>query len=132
MKYLFGGCLVEQDFNQFRGEMRMKKMLIVGIVILAMVVLPAISFAGSPWASQSTYGEKTMGKLTYGMKNMLLGWTEIVRKPYEAVRDKKCVIKGMGYGLLNTVTYTIGGALHTVTFPIPQIDVPIPNDGVKF
>jgi len=110
----------------------MKRMLTVGLVILMLMALPAVSFAGSPWADKTTYGEKTMGKLTYGLMNTLFGWTELVRKPSDAIRDKTCPLTGLGKGILNTVTYTVGGALHTVTFPIPQIDIPIPDGGVKF
>lgn len=97
------------------------------------IALPCMAFAeSSPWTDKPTYNEKAVGKLTFGLKNLTLGWTELIRRPMEAPKNVKGVFGGLGEGIINTVVYTVGGALHTVTFPITSLDVPIRHGGVKF
>ena len=110
----------------------MKKTLSIALVILLVIVLPSMAFAGSPWTDKPTYIEKAMGKLTFGLKNMTLGWTELLSRPMESPKNVKGIFKGLGEGAMNTVVYTVGGALHIVTFPITSLDVPIRHGGVKF
>ena len=108
----------------------MKNKLAITLVVLMVIALPSMAFA-SPWMDKTTYGDKTVGKLTFGLKNTLLGWTELFKQPMDHAKDGKSFLAGMGHGILNTVTYTVGGVLHVVTFPFTSIDIPIPNDGVK-
>ena len=109
----------------------MKKTLKIALVVLMVIALPSMAFA-SPWVDKPTYGEKVTGKLTYGLKNTLLGWTELFKQPMDHTKDPMDFFKGIGKGIYNTVIYTVGGVLHTVTFPITSFDIPIPDDGVKF
>ena len=110
----------------------MKKNLKVFAVVIAMSMLPQVAFAASPWVAQTTYSDQLRGKLDFGVKNLLAGWTQIFTEPMNYHKEGKCVIKGLGYGLYTAVADTVGGALHFVTFPITQIDVPLPDNGVSF
>jgi hypothetical protein len=103
----------------------------VGVVVLGLAVLamPMSASAASPWADEATYGAQAMGKLKYGLKNALLGWTTIVREPVQASQNGENVLVGIGRGVLQAVGQTVGGAAHAVTFPIPQIDIPLPDGG---
>ncbi|MBI4354216.1 MAG: hypothetical protein HY595_03165 [Candidatus Omnitrophica bacterium] len=109
----------------------MTKRLGVWAVVLALVAAPTAAFAASPWASEATYVGKAKGKFVYGLKNGLLGWTEIFSEPAEAIQGGGNFFVGIGEGLFNGVGQTVGGALHLATFPIPQIDVPLPEGGTS-
>ena len=109
----------------------MKHTLKIALVVLMVLALPSMAFAGSPWTDKPTYGEKAIGKLTFGLKNVALGWTELFRQPMDHTKSPTDFLTGIGHGVYNTLVYTVGGVLHTVTFPITSLDVPIPNDGVK-
>ena len=110
----------------------MKKILAVFLLVLATVgFVQAPVFAASPWTQEATYGAQAGKKLGFGFKNLVLGWTEVFSKPVTYSEEGKNVLEGLGMGLFNGVVYTAGGALHTVTFFIPQIDIPLPNDGVQ-
>ena len=102
------------------------------LVVLTMLVLPGAAFAASPWADGTTYGDKSMGKLKFGLKNLLLGWTDLFQEPHKAHKEGRNVFGGIGKGLIDTIGNEVGGALHTVTFFIPQIDVPLPENGVEY
>ncbi len=96
--------------------------------IAFLAVLTLIS--GSAFAaSGESYGDKAKDKLVYGLKNLALGWTEILQETGEAVQAKTCPIKGLGNGVYNAVGDTVGGALHVVTFFAPDIKVPLPEGG---
>ena len=87
------------------------------------------AFAGhhdSHWTEADSYAEKTKQKLDYGMKNLLGGWTNIFcRCEKEKNSENYCPIRGFLKGSVKAVVSTVGGALHTATFPIP-VDFPIP------
>lgn len=118
----------------------MKKILF--FLVAALMLVPSLSFAASPWTTKATYKEKMMGKLDFGVRNLLGGWTEILTEPHEecpcaeqnkgkSAGDKASgvvvgIFRGVAYGLIDTA----GGALHLVTFPITQVDVPLPENGV--
>ena len=87
--------------------------------------------AGSPWADEVGYANQAKGKLVYGVKNVLLGWTELFTQPHEAIQNGENVFVGLGKGVWNGVGQTVGGALHAITFPIPAIDVPLPEGGTQ-
>ena len=100
--------------------------LVVGVALLA---APVAAFAASPWAEEATYGSKVGAKLKYGLTNGLLGWTELFTEPYEAMQYGENFFIGLGRGVWNGVADTVLGAAHAVTFPIPQIDIPLPEGG---
>ena len=107
----------------------MKKMAC--LLVLAILWMPAAGFAASPWADGATYGDRAMGKLKFGLKNLLLGWTDLFKEPHRYDMEHKNVMLGIGKGLVDTLANEVGGALHTVTFFIPQLDVPLPENGVQ-
>jgi len=117
----------------------MKKAIIAGLLVYAVMLMPNVAFAGgtdcefkaSPWVEKTSYGDKMTGKLEFGLKNLLGGWTAIFSTPTKFQNEGKNVYLGTAKGLVKSVIYTVGGALHTLTFPIP-IDVPLPNGGVSF
>ena len=105
---------------------RLGVVLVLGIGLLA---APLLASAASPWADGATWGEKATGKLKYGLTNTLLGWTSLFREPVEASQAGENVFVGIGRGVWDAVGQTVGGAVHAVTFPIPQIDIPLPEGG---
>jgi putative exosortase-associated protein (TIGR04073 family) len=97
--------------------------------------LPTVCLAASPWTEQTTYKDKAIGKFEFGIKNLGLGWTELITKPMDHYKEEKTVknfLMGIKKGICHTVVYTVGGALHLATFPITQIDLPLPQNGVDF
>src|SRR3989338_5871265 len=103
----------------------MKKIMSL-VVILSMLLAP-VAFAASPWTEEKTYGEKTAGKLGYGLTNTLLGWTKIFSTPNDYSSEGKNVWQGVGQGLIDAGVTTVLGAVQLATFPIPA-DIPIPSD----
>jgi len=110
-----------------QGGKTVKKIISLALVF-SMVLVPA-AFAASPWASGQNYGEKTGGKLGYGLTNTVLGWTKIFSTPNDYSSAGKNVWQGVGQGLIDAGVTTVLGAVHLVTFPIPvDIDIPSPVD----
>lgn len=103
----------------------------LGLVLFSIVLLsaPVMASAASSWAEGATYSEQATGKLKYGLKNTLLGWTSLFREPVQASQAGENVFVGLGRGVWNGVGQTVGGIVHLVTFPIPQIDIPLPEGG---
>lgn len=97
--------------------------------------LSSIAHAASPWTEGKTYKDKVIGKLDFGFKNALGGWTALFTEPVKEDPNCKCKLqstaKGLGRGIAYAVVDTVGGILHILTFPFPQIDVPLPNNGVN-
>ena len=85
--------------------------------------------SSSPWEKKQDWTTQTEDKLAYGLKNTLLGWTELFTEPYEAWKHGENLGAGVGEGVWNAVGKTVGGAVDVVTFPIPQISVPLPEGG---
>ena len=109
----------------------MKKTVAVMLVIMAITVFGSgPAFAASPWTTEKTYIDKTAKKLEFGLKNALLGWTEIGTEAVEHQNDGKNAFQGIGVGLGEAIIYTVGGVLHVATFPIP-LDIPLPENGVQ-
>ena len=108
----------------------MKKLL--SLLLILVLLAPAVCFAASPWTTNTTYSDKVTGKLSYGFTNLTLGWLDLFYEPHRYHVEKKNIFLGIGKGIFDLVGNTVGGALHTVTFFIPQIDVPIPDNGVHF
>ncbi len=105
----------------------MKKIMSL-VVVLSMLLAP-VAFAGSPWTEEKGYAEKVSGKLQFGLTNALLGWVDVFATPNQYSNEGKNVWAGVGQGLVNGLTNTVGGAVQLVTFMIPA-DLPLPNGGV--
>lgn len=101
------------------------------MLVLAVLLSCSPAFAASPWTEADSYKGKTIGKLDFGLKNLLGGWMELINRPVKYHQEDKSFTKGAVVGLYNAAVYTIGGALHTGTFFLP-VDVPLPNNGVSF
>lgn len=95
----------------------------------ALFLAPMAASAASPWADEMSYSEQAVAKLKYGVKNTLLGWTSLFRTPAAEVEAGENIIVGIGKGVWNGVGQTVGGVVHLVTFPITQIDIPLPEGG---
>ncbi|HEX9781090.1 MAG TPA: hypothetical protein VGB20_07755 [bacterium] len=105
--------------------------LVTGAALIALLAGPANASAASPWADEPTYSEQAVGKLKFGLTNLLLGWTELFRQPYQSSQYGENVLGGLGRGLWYGIADTLGGAAHTITFPLPQIDIPLPGGGTQ-
>jgi hypothetical protein len=88
-------------------------------------------YTASPWTSEVGYSNRAIGKLGFGVKNLLLGWTDLFVEPKEAMDGGENLLKGIGIGLKDAVENTLGGAVHLVTFPITAIDAPLPEGGTQ-
>ncbi len=105
--------------------------------VVAAILMASSAYAASPWTTEPTYQKKVAGKLDFGVKNFLGGWTALLPCHSAcAMNGHKtcpglCCVKSLGMGVVNAVVYTVGGALHTATFLIP-VDVPLPDNGVQF
>ncbi len=93
------------------------------------VALPMSEFPASPWTQEKSYLSKTVGKLGFGLVNVVGGWTGIVSEFHEEP-EENIAVAGMR-ALARVVTNTVGGALHVVTFPVPK-DIPLPGGGTSF
>jgi hypothetical protein len=106
--------------------------LIVSAIFFSFILVPILPktsyaeiFPRSYWTREKTYMDKISHKLGFGVLNLTAGWTALFYEPYYEGW------KGLGTGLLYTVTNTAGGAIHAVTFPIP-LDVPLPQGGIAY
>ena len=111
------------------------KKIIALFVLLFVLASSQTSFASfdnykaSTWTKSETISDKVIGKLGFGLLNITAGWTAI---PFEMDHYKSTnIYTGIAKGLYRTVTNTVGGVLHTATFPIP-FDIPLPDGGVHF
>lgn len=88
----------------------------------------------SPWTREQGWASRARGKLLFGLKNTLFGWTEPFTRSYEAGKRNRSIVpgalgflEGLGYGVIDT----IGGAQHVLTFPVTRFDIPLPEGGVQ-
>ena len=88
-------------------------------------------YTPSPWTSEVGYSNRVIGKLGFGVKNLLLGWTEIFTEPKEALDSGGNFFVGLGKGLKNGIEQELGGVVHITTFLITGIDAPLPEGGTK-
>ncbi len=88
-------------------------------------------YTSSPWANEVGWSSRAMGKLGFGLKNALLGWTELFTEPKEAMDEGGNFFMGLGMGLKNGLENTLGGVVHTATFAITDLDAPLPEGGVQ-
>ena len=88
-------------------------------------------YTPSPWTSETGWSNRAVGKLGFGVKNLLLGWTDLFIEPKEAADAGGNVLKGLGVGLKDAVENELGGVVHLITFPITGIDAPLPEGGTQ-
>lgn len=86
-------------------------------------------YTPSPWTNEVGYGKQACGKLAFGAKNLLFGWTDLYVEPQEANAEGRGVWNGVGAGVKDALENTLGGAVHVVTFILPQVDAPLPEGG---
>jgi len=124
-------------------------LLVVAGVVSVLALYPAVGYAGgagscplhtwsltkdytaSPWTKETTWSKRAVGKLGFGVKNLLLGWTDLFSKPAQEIQNGGNFFKGLGMGLVDGLGNELGGAIQTVTFPITCCDVTLPNGGVQ-
>ena len=97
----------------------------------AMTLSLTKDYTASPWTSEVGWSNRALGKLGFGLKNVLLGWTDLFVEPKETMDGGGNILVGLGVGLKDALENTIGGALHVVTFPITNLDVPLPEGGTQ-
>ena len=88
-------------------------------------------YTASPWTHEVGYTNRMVGKLGFGIKNLLHGWTELFTEPKEALSAGTNFFVGLGKGLKNGLEQELGGVVHLVTFPITAIDAPLPEGGTQ-
>ncbi|MBI2870239.1 MAG: hypothetical protein HYY14_00860 [Candidatus Omnitrophica bacterium] len=107
----------------------MMKRIAVLVFAASLILAPVAAFAGSPWTEEEGYPSRAAGKFGFGLKNVLLGWTEIFTQPYDDAKAGENPITSFGKGIFNMIGQTVGGALHLATFPITAVDIPLPENG---
>jgi len=118
---------------QPRERLNMKTLLLFFFAVMSLAILPASIQAAvettepSPWTVEDTYMEQTIGKLSFGLTNLTVGWAAL---PFEISKNSN-PFTGILKGIWRTTTNTVGGALHAASFPFP-FDIPLPDGGVKF
>ena len=88
-------------------------------------------YTASPWTSEVGWANRAKAKLGFGLKNALLGWTEIFTEPKKAIDGGNNFFVGLGKGVKNGVEDTLGGDIHTLTFAFTELDAPLPNGGTQ-
>ena len=86
----------------------------------------------SSWTSEIDYPSQAVFKLIFGLKNTLLGWTDLFTEPNRSSDTGENVAIGVIRGLKDTLLNTVFGALHVITFPITSFDPTLPQGGVPF
>ncbi|MBI3307474.1 MAG: hypothetical protein HYZ84_06700 [Candidatus Omnitrophica bacterium] len=95
--------------------------------LIMFVFFVSNSASASPWAEEAEYFPRIFGKLGFGLKNSLLGWSEIFIQPTQP--KYKTDWEGFCVGMAAALVETGNGLIHLVTFPIP-VDVPDIGRGV--
>lgn len=88
-------------------------------------------YTPSPWTNEVGWSSRALGKLGFGVKNVLLGWTDLFIEPQEELQAGGNFFKGLGTGIKDTIGNELGGVLHVLTFPITAVDVPLPEGGTQ-
>ena len=120
----------------------MPKRFSAAVVLVLALACPALGYAqgakytfpqgtSSSWTSEDGYTNRAIGKLGFGAKNLLLGWTDLFIEPKEAMDEGGNFFVGLGAGLKDALFNELGGAVHLVTFPITSLDAPLPEGGVQ-
>jgi len=128
------------------------KYLKIGIIILIVVFIAGISYAGDAKTTNFTPDNKGSAapkagtkdalqhkpgmKAERGIKNILFGWTEIPRSIIQVTRDSKNPFWGLTGGTLKGVgkafPRTVSGMADVISFPIADYDkTPVKPDELK-
>ncbi len=107
--------------------MNKRRRALVLLSLFCLLSAPARTEAASPWAAQPTYAGKTGGKLGFGLKNSLLGWTMMFVEAKQPEYKKDW--EGFCVGISRSVFYTAAGLVQLVTFPVP-VDFPDVGKGL--
>ncbi len=83
------------------------------------------------WDKEMVYGDRAFGKFTYGVWNVMVGWMELFRQPYEAYVLGDNLLVGFAKGIAYSFADMVGGALNVFTFPITALKIPLPKGGVE-
>ena len=86
-------------------------------------------YTASSWTDEMGYGRRALGKLGFGIKNILLGWTELFTESRQAVNAGENLFYGVVKGIENAVADELGGVVQLATFPITLLDTPLPEGG---
>ncbi len=122
----------------------MKRWVWFSVVMMSCICLSSVADAktvrrnrmgassSGPWLKEKEWTDQAGGKALYGLKNTLLGWTELLTEPYEgATTPGDSFVAGVGRGVWNAVGQTVGGAADVVTFPFTGAVVPLPEGGTS-
>ena len=100
---------------------------VIAMVSLALLFSAYPVFAGDSnvctWAEAKTWGTSAPGKLTRGILNTGLGWTNIFVQPFK----ESPVISGIGKGLGFFAVRTVQGLGELFLFWLP----PVPNEPLR-
>lgn len=98
-----------------------RSLTLMVVAVFFMSCVASQANAASPWVKETTYGEKTKGKLVYGLKNSLLGWMT----PWAEARSPKYKKQWEGFsaGIGGMLLNTAAGLVQLATFYIP-VDFP--------
>ena len=110
----------------------MKKVTLFLLILILAGFASPYAFAASPWTEKGTWSQKAGAKLDFGIKNLFGGPFELIRQPWAAYKAKTNVGAALGHGIYYAIADTLGGALHIITFPIVELDIPLPENGVSF
>ena len=106
---------------------KLVSLLLFGFLAISVLTPPA--GAASPWTQEDNYGDKAAHKFGFGLRNVVLGWSEILTEPVQASKAGKDPVEGFFNGIGKALMRTIGGTIHTVTYLITPIDIPLPENG---
>ena len=88
-------------------------------------------YTASPWTNEAGWSNRALSKLGFGLRNGLLGWTELVLEPKRALDEGDNFFVGLAMGVKNAALITLGGVVHTATFPLTELDAPLPKGGTS-
>ena len=112
-------------YSLIRRRCRVVKLGLIVVVVccLSLAIVPAV------YAGGSGGGEATgWTKLFNGLHNTLTGWTELPRQVYNVTKEEDLtqgltygIIRGIGYGIVRTVS----GIMDAALFFVPPYDKPL-------
>ena len=100
----------------------MKKFVAIGLIFLFIVGLSTVLFADEGTVSTTPYRLAIGNKVARGLKNALLGWTEIPKRMVDITNETNDpvwgVFAGTFQGTLKAIARTASGVSDVVTAPI--------------
>lgn len=113
---------------------------IVCLSILMSLLSPCLGWGGYDYqfdtrmVKHGQFESEISAKLSRGITNVLLGWTELIKTPIETadpIDDGviKAVFVGIPYGISRFVARTLVGVFEIATFYAPQKPIMRPIEG---